>query len=599
VLGQRLSDNNMDNISPREHLRRIINGDASAASDIYKLSSSENYSDMLYSSLSYMKDDECKKVLAVFSSAPIEFQNSLHKRAKKASRVSRKNTIISVICLLVAFLLGVQTVFYPTISGGLTVLFCIVFCMAGFINNSHNAQRANEIVASLETAGGAELAGQILMDKKAEEDAAAKRPWQKRPLFWILMAAAALLVITFPLWNPQKIYIRGLIHNMGNTATRGQAFETLSHQTSAAAIGLLIDALKDKDPQIQAASEDALIAIGKPAIEPLIAVSIGNNTSKYEAYHTLIAMGEPAVQPLIAALDNKEDSRSDPELLKAMLNNIGTPAIEPLMAAARQGNPQTQLYAVEILICDTYDAYSINKDKCILGSYPPTGENLSRVTKLLTDLLNDADSSVRLKAVRSLSKAPWMTDQHVPLLANTLAGLLRDTNAFIRSEAVQTLSNAQWMAEQRVPLLITALKDESVSVRYAAAGALGGTNDALAISSLAALLKDKDNGVRVAATYSLAQSGKNGIQALISGLGSGAIEIAARDYPSIIEAGDKTKITVLIAALFIKDDSSMALTYLNCGEMALEGAAEGWARSHGYQLSYTSGQSPDHTWGRP
>jgi HEAT repeat protein len=584
----------MDNIPPRELLHRIANGDASAASDIYRLSLSESYSGLLFASLIYVKDDERKKILSVFSNAPIEFQNSLHKRAKKTYRESRRNTIFSVIGLLIPLLLGVQTVLFPTITGGLTVIFCMLFCMAGFITNTHNSLCANEISASLEKTGGAELAGRILMDKKAQADATAKRPWQKRPLFWMLFAAVVLLVMTFPLWNPQKIYLRGLIQNLGNEATRGQAFEALTHQTGAAAIGLLIDALQDKDTQIQSRVKDVLIAIGKPAAEPLIATSIGDSSRRNGAFNTLIAMGEPAVQPLIAALDNKEISGADLELLKAALNNIGTPAIEPLLAAARQGIPRTQLNVVDILLCDTSNLYHT---KCILGSDPPTGEAIAKVTKLLTDLLHDEDSSVRLKAVRSLSKDPWMAGQHVPFLINALTGLLSDANASIRAGAVQTLSNAQWMAEQRIPLLITALKDGSALVRYDAAGALGGTGDFSAITSLAALLKDKDNGVRIAATLSLTRSGKNGIQVLVSGLGSSTIEAAARDYPGIIEAGDKTTIPVLIAALFIKDDTRMALTYLNCGEATLEGAAQVWARTHGYQLSYTSGQSPDHTWG--
>ena len=76
------------------------------------------------------------------------------------------------------------------------------------------------------------------------------------------------------------------------------------------AVGLLIQALKDKSWGVQGATAEALGKIGEPAVEPLIQALKDKHVGQAEAANALGKMGEPGVEPLIQALkDENEDVR--------------------------------------------------------------------------------------------------------------------------------------------------------------------------------------------------------------------------------------------------------------------------------------------------
>ena len=109
----------------------------------------------------------------------------------------------------------------------------------------------------------------------------------------------------------------------------------------ARAVEPLIAALNDSKSDVRLAAADALAKIGDArAVQPLIAALY----TTHGAAEALVKIGTPAVEPLIAALKMprrtmKEwlmrdvDFRVHREALAALVE-IGTPAVEPLIAAA-------------------------------------------------------------------------------------------------------------------------------------------------------------------------------------------------------------------------------------------------------------------------
>ena len=113
-----------------------------------------------------------------------------------------------------------------------------------------------------------------------------------------------------------------------------------------AAIPSLIAALKDRHRLVRHAAVAALAGIGTPAVEPLIvALNDGGKDVRTGAAQVLGEIGDArAVMPLIASLsDRGEDVRV---AARRALAWIGTPAVEPLIAALRD-SPDWQVYLRE------------------------------------------------------------------------------------------------------------------------------------------------------------------------------------------------------------------------------------------------------------
>jgi HEAT repeat protein len=382
-----------------------------------------------------------------------------------------------------------------------------------------------------------------------------ERVWHRHKLLWVSLVVLVLLGLTFPLWNPQTLYINELIRDLGDESTRGHAFEVLTQDIGAPAVKALVKAMDfNDDPQIRASAEDALIAMGTPAIEPLVANFLNNSNSG--TYSLLLSIGAPAVGPLVAALASHPDRSYD---LEAILKYIGLPAVEPLIIAAKEGSPDTRMSVLRILFNNDYCLDTLYDHS--LACQPPTGETLTHMNELLFDLLQDSDSTVRASAVLALTGGRWLTESSVPFLIAALG----DANWFIRSEAAKALGRMEIVS---------------------------------AVTPLAALLNDENFEVRGTAALALVKIGTPGINALIAAFDGGELVITARDYSQIIEAGDAVSVPVLIAALFSGSNASMAQDYLNCGELRLKEATEVWASQHGYQIEYfNSAQNTGLSWG--
>lgn len=377
---------------------------------------------------------------------------------------------------------------------------------------------------------------------------------------WILPVAVILLVLTFPLWNPQKLYIRGLIRDLGDETTSARAFGILTRDIGAPAVVPLIDALGEKNPRIQAAAKDALIIIGTPAIEPLIDRYADDQNYYSISGDVLAEMGAPAVKPLIAAIEGVGYDTNKIIQLEVVVERIGMPAVEPSIDAAKDGSVYTRLKVISILF-NGYCTTGVIGEGPILVCAPPSGDIRTLATGFLIDMLGDPEE-------------------------------------IVRSSAVESLAQLDWMKEERAPLLIAALRDPSPPVREKAANAFHWVRDEQAIPGLVELLKDEALEVRKEAALALAHQGIPGAKALVAAFDEEELAITVSDYHRIITEGDEASVPVLIAALFSPDGSSMAGDYLNCGQYMLENAAEEWAEMNGFTITYfNNGSGSGLTWG--
>jgi len=91
-----------------------------------------------------------------------------------------------------------------------------------------------------------------------------------------------------------------------NLYVRLNAAKALGNITDPRAVEPLIAALKDENRWVRKNVAEALVKIGEPAIKPLIAALKDENSDvRWMATKALVKIGKPAVQPLIAALKDE------------------------------------------------------------------------------------------------------------------------------------------------------------------------------------------------------------------------------------------------------------------------------------------------------
>ena len=314
----------------------------------------------------------------------------------------------------------------------------------------------------------------------------------------------------------------------------------------------LIKALRyRKDKGVRASAAEALVKIGAPAVEPLIAALKDKDSDvRYAAAKALGEIKDPrAVEPLIAALG---DESSGVRLAAAKsLGEIKDPrAVEPLSAALKDENKYVRRAAAHALdrlgwkpeqdeIAGWYWMAKCDWDKCVaLGAL---------TVEPLIAALKDTDEEVRRAAAEALGK---IKDRRA---VEPLSAAFKDTDKDVRQAAAVSLDRLGWKPEQdeiagwywmakrdwdkcvalgsfAVEPLIAALKDTDEEVRRAAAEALDRLGwkpeqdesagwywmakrywgqcvvlGALAVEPLIAALKHKDSDARKVAAEALGE----------------------------------------------------------------------------------------------
>ncbi len=347
-------------------------------------------------------------------------------------------------------------------------------------------------------------------------------------------------------------------------------------------VAQLISQLKTRDDRARQNAIDALIAIGMPAVEPLIAFlnapghpseDLAGN-AEWGASEALGGIKDPrVVELLVAAVDRKNFY-----FISHALSTIGAPAVEPLIAAVRDpraGSRGGRFYddrfsVAQLGLQDMKDPGAVDpliaalKDTDVVVRRCAT-EALGRIkdaraVEPLIIVLNDPGSGVQEEASVALGsiKDPRAIS---PLIASLNAGY--DQHGYEEKVYDNEVSALVEIGSPSVSALIAALKDKDFRVQQGAAAALLEINDPRSVGALRAALKP----------------------------------VIARSYVFLIERGAPASEDLLIEALYKFGNKDMAQDFANCGNAKLEDAAGVWAPAHGYSIG-VGGMGGNAAWGR-
>lgn len=254
---------------------------------------------------------------------------------------------------------------------------------------------------------------------------------------------------------------------------RAAAAEALGRIGDASARTALVDALRDKQRDVQQAAVEALDRLGDSAID-LVTELLKDNRIDIclLAVKTLGYIGDTyAVKPLMDAL--RKSITFGPPTIEALIR-IGPPAVDPLIDLLGDRHTHIRHAAVKAL-----------------------GEIRDpRAAMPLTRVLKDSDKLIRQITAEALGK---IGDGSV---AEAMVGALDDDDSDMVNAVAQTLQKLNLAA---VDPLVKALMHSNYTVREAAARILGDIGDPSPILALKAALNDDHWKVRSAATTALAK----------------------------------------------------------------------------------------------
>lgn len=153
-------------------------------------------------------------------------------------------------------------------------------------------------------------------------------PWSDAERAWYLIAHEEwmeLALMGSPAVDP---LIRAL--NGDDGRIRGEAAATLGEIGDPAAVGPLVDALTDE--AVAPVAADALVAIGEPAIAPVLGMlEEGAGNARESAVEVLGRLGAPEAVPAIVELVRTGGARLHRKAVDALVG-IGAPAVGPLIS---------------------------------------------------------------------------------------------------------------------------------------------------------------------------------------------------------------------------------------------------------------------------
>ena len=273
------------------------------------------------------------------------------------------------------------------------------------------------------------------------------------------------------------------------------------------AVEPLIAALKDSDKDVRQAAVEVLDRLGwQPGKD--------ENGALYwilkRELNKCADIGTPAVEPLIAALkDSDKDVR---QAAAEALEKIGTCTVEPLIAALKDSDKDVRqaaaealgkigdIRAVEPLVAALKDGNSFPRKAAAQAleamNWQPTDAS-QHVLHAIAMEKEDAVIAEGPAVIQGLITIIKTGDRHAAYLLAKIGGpafeplisALKDENSNLREGAAMALG--QLGDTRAVTPLITLLKDEEMRVRMEAAWALGGLRDARAVKPLIALYEEE------------------------------------------------------------------------------------------------------------
>ncbi len=292
-------------------------------------------------------------------------------------------------------------------------------------------------------------------------------PWNENERAWYLIAREEWMELALmggPAVDPLIRALRG-----DDDRIRGEAAATLGEIGNPAAVGPLVDALAAGLP----AAADALVAIGRPSVLPVLAlleretgaaretavevlgrlgapeavpaivalVRSGGDRLHRRAVDALVGIGEPAVDALIPLLGEDGDGHAG---AAAALTGIGEASVPPLVGALDDGSARTRMGAALVLKRLGWAPAGVEEQAAYLIAlqrWPDAAGLGAPAVAPLAARLADPDPAVQAGAAAALLRigAP-AAPPLVGLLADAARGRAAgDTLAMIGEAAVEPL----------------------------------------------------------------------------------------------------------------------------------------------------------------
>lgn len=377
--------------------------------------------------------------------------------------------------------------------------------------------------------------------------------------------------------------VKGLVKALSrdkDANVRVTAAVALQHIGDVRALQPLITALTDSSPAVRHAAADALdelrwtpspdvygaaywvirqqwnkcVAIGVPAIEPLVGVSRSDDAGVRKEVVAALGMigGAAALKPLISALQDKDSHVRS--AAAHWLGQIGdTSAIGPLIGLL--GNPESEsaegalgkigVSAVEPILAALQTTETF-KDWYSERAYKWSA--MCALAKIGTPALGPLTSAIKNKNVVVCKAAIGaLEDIGDACAVEPLIGALKDSRWQVRGDAARALGRIR--DNRALDPLITALADKEECVRMSAADGLGALGNAGAVDSLAAVLPGGGD-LGKAAAAALGEIGDvRAVDPLIAALKVVSSDLGERVAHSLGKIGDPRAIQPLIERL--------------------------------------------------
>lgn len=277
----------------------------------------------------------------------------------------------------------------------------------------------------------------------------------------------------------------------GKPTMKVGAATALGRLQTPRAISALIGALSAKETEVRLACRDALVAIGEPSVEPLVAAL--TNTSPLTRRHAAEALGEI------------RDPRGAEPLMVCVSDENRLVRLAATYALGKVGQP----VATELLIRTLGDADREMRE----GAAVSLGQIADpRAVPRLVALLEDPIEAVREQAAAALGRI----QPRDPATLAAIEALSRSGNEGTRAAAVFGLGQiGDPSSVAAVAVRLSPATEPSAKIRRRAATALGRIGAPAAIPHLLAALSDPDWRVNYFAQEALAEIGAPAVPALI------------------------------------------------------------------------------------
>ncbi len=338
--------------------------------------------------------------------------------------------------------------------------------------------------------------------------------------------------------------------------TRSRAAQVLARVAtegggSTAYVEPLTEALRDKDPLVRYHAAEGLTAMGAKAVPSLINLMWSTkDNERARAARLLARIGKPSVDPLIAMLIDRETS-NDSKIVA--INTLGIiadeRAVKPLAMLLRDQNStirQHAAFALGMLGKPAAEQILEMANSSTTATREGAVEALggiktpAAIDKLIASL-NDSSPTVRTAAVRALGETG--SERAV----RPLIDVLKDENSPLKSLAATSLGHLGQIA---VPDLLTQLRSAHPATRSLAANALGEIGSKDAVAALIELVKTDSSAARGDAIEALGKIGSPAaIETMLPLARSGSVSLRKKTIAALSQIDDKRVVDTLVAGL--------------------------------------------------